>query len=523
MPHELPPLARDAIAAWLKMQRWFGGKGRAIESLRMGAVIPIGNGGRQALRLLHVDFAGSEEETYWIAWPMNWRAEEVRGAADVPAELTGEADFLAALWEECAMGKSSVWRHPDWQPSTRQAPQAALANFEQSNTCAIFRPAESEPAILKLYRKLTPGANPDAELGRYLSEQANPVTPPLHAVLEVPLGEQSCTLGILSRFLPDCRTAWDVLLEMLAVAWQIWIKAEPDREKRNRAVDLAKTPAGSEALWNLQNEEINLSNYSLSLGFRTAQLHNDLAKGAEPDLRAEAWNRQEFTAYLQQQSEYARKQLAHLRQCLSSLHPETAANAIFILEHEAELIGRYSEIEHAQNLGKRMRIHGDYHLGQVLVAAKPPYCDEIGLPTYKIDQLPDYFWIIDFEGEPSRSLNERLAKLSALQDVAGMIRSFHYALCMTQFNLASNSKVTESQQLQFHEIATVLVDTFLIVYRNNIYDKSIIPQDDAQFQKLLDFFILDKALYELGYELNNRPDWVQVPLMGIAELLENPM
>jgi maltose alpha-D-glucosyltransferase/alpha-amylase len=171
---------------------------------------------------------------------------------------------------------------------------------------------------------------------------------------------------------------------------------------------------------------------------------------------------------------------------------------------EKTIIGRYDLVRRGKIAASRIRCHGDYHLGQVLFTGQD-------------------FVIIDFEGEPARSLSERRLKCSPLRDLAGMIRSFHYA-ARTALNKQvlllpqpENALPRLNQWAQYWY--TWVSVNFLKAYLDVIKPAGLLPEDPARLKILLDAFLYDKALYEVGYELNNRPDWVKVPLQGILQLL----
>ncbi|HBY81048.1 MAG TPA: alpha-amylase, partial [Cyanobacteria bacterium UBA11148] len=153
------------------------------------------------------------------------------------------------------------------------------------------------------------------------------------------------------------------------------------------------------------------------------------------------------------------------------------------------------------------RIHGDYHLGQVLYTGK--------------DLI-----IIDFEGEPARPLSERRMKRSPLRDVAGMLQSFHYAITMGLRNEVENGMIRPDNLLVMEQWAQFwyawVSDTFLKTYLSTAAGWSFIPQTEQELRVLLDAYLFEKSIYELGYELNNRPDWVEIPLQRILQLLESP-
>jgi maltose alpha-D-glucosyltransferase/alpha-amylase len=167
---------------------------------------------------------------------------------------------------------------------------------------------------------------------------------------------------------------------------------------------------------------------------------------------------------------------------------------------EKNIIERYNLIRRGKITASRIRCHGDYHLGQALFTGKD-------------------FVIIDFEGEPARSLSERRLKRSPLRDIAGMIRSFHYA-AQTALNkqgprLPQANNMNHWAQYWYTWVSA----SFLNAYLSTMKPEGLLPQDRTQMKNLLDAFLFDKAVYEVGYELNNRPDWVKVPLQGILQML----
>ena len=182
--------------------------------------------------------------------------------------------------------------------------------------------------------------------------------------------------------------------------------------------------------------------------------------------------------------------------------PESARpDARRVLDREPEIASRFDTLLGPTFSALRTRIHGDYHLGQVLYTGSD-------------------FMIIDFEGEPARPLAERRQKRSALQDVAGMLRSFHYAAYAAFFEQVSGgaqpSDVETFTQYWHRWVSVAYLQSYLEIARSAAF----LPQSDAELKTLLDAYLLEKAVYELGYELNNRPDWVKIPLQGILQTLQ---
>jgi maltose alpha-D-glucosyltransferase/alpha-amylase len=194
-----------------------------------------------------------------------------------------------------------------------------------------------------------------------------------------------------------------------------------------------------------------------------------------------------------------------LRRQLKNLPPETLATAEKVAGLESEIIRRYRPLYERRISARRTRIHGDFHLGQVLWTGKD-------------------FTIIDFEGEPAVALTERRIKRSPLRDVAGMIRSFHYATYSGLYQHLERGSATQENLRAFEAWGQlwyrVVTATYVRAYLHVLGSSEILPKAPEEIQILLETYLLNKAVYELGYELNNRPDWLMIPMCGILELME---
>lgn len=304
------------------------------------------------------------------------------------------------------------------------------------------------------------------------------------------------TIALLQEYVPNQGDAWrftknvlDRFLEQLLAHRTDLPALRPDN---------GTLPAkGKELLDSFYPEMIAL------LGVRTAEMHLALAS----DSRDPVWRPEPFST-LYQRSVYqsmrslALRNLQQLRQVLGVLSEEAAAVAREVLREEGAILARLESILQQKLDAMKVRIHGDFHLGQVLFTGKD-------------------FVIIDFEGEPARALTERRLKRSVLRDVAGMLRSFHYAfqtsLQYEGLNWPENLLLLEGWLQSWYGTTC---ETFLQAYRDRLGDAPLVPQNLDQFRVLLDSFLLEKALYELGYELNNRPDWALIPLKGIIAILQ---
>jgi trehalose synthase-fused probable maltokinase len=477
----LPPVALQTLVTWLQSQRWFGGKGREIASVRQLAELPLASDATLAWQILAVDYVASEEQ-YLVTWPTGtWTKLAEANASEIPPEWVTQPEGLLALWMELARAKSCEWMSREFADFVKQTPQctARWAPFEQSNTCVIF----DERYILKLFRKLASGINPDVEIGRALAEQESGGTvPAMHAILALGSGGNELTVGVIHRYLHGAKTAWEVLLELLKAAVQA-------REQNPLATSF-------EAVLQMSAE----------LGSLTARMHTLLAQATGPDFVAAGWTAAEREFLAASQAEYSAQQIAMLCDRLAQLPADTHALAKRVIDQQQILLRRFARWKTIKHCGQRIRIHGDYHLGQVLVTVCP-------------DDPTEYdFWAIDFEGEPARPLAERRRKRSPLQDVAGMIRSLHYAVSQTRLTYAPAADGLAWAATIYPQ----MVAAFMNAYDAELRINGLLPETgDPDRRAMLELFVLEKALYELGYELLNRPGWIQVPLGGIAELLND--
>jgi len=252
----------------------------------------------------------------------------------------------------------------------------------------------------------------------------------------------------------------------------------------------------------------SLSPYLDAVGLlakRTAELHLALAsESSDPAFAPEPYTAQFQRTFKETLHSLTERNLALLEAKLNELPPELRDKAKNVTARQGEIWRRYDAVLGSPIQAMRTRIHGDYHLGQVLYTGSD-------------------FVIIDFEGEPARPILERRVKRSPLQDVAGMLRSFHYAAF--SFHLASSDRAT-SEEIKSYDVRpwaerwyASVSDRFLNAYFENVAGASFIPPVRDQLFPLLRLHLLEKAVYELGYELNNRPAWVAIPLEGISQLL----
>jgi maltose alpha-D-glucosyltransferase/alpha-amylase len=382
----------------------------------------------------------------------------------------------------------------------------SVSRVEQSNTSIIY----GDRLILKLFRKMQDGPNPDLELGRYLAEEARfTQTAPLAGSLEYQRqrGGPTATLGILQGLVPNEGDAWSYTLDELGRFFERAL-ACPDLTEPIALDTGALLEAAALEPPELARDTIDIYlNEARLLGQRTAELHLALAANREdPAFAPEALSTLFQRSVYQSMRSQAAQIFTLLRKQLKRLPEAAQDDAQRTLSAESRVNARLRAVIAGKLDATRTRIHGDYHLGQVLFTGGD-------------------FVIIDFEGEPARGVNERRMKRSPLRDVAGMLRSFHYAA-----STALADEVAAGMAQDIGQGAARLEQwvcfwrlwvsaSFLGAYLETAGQASFVPRDREQLRVMLDTLLLNKAVYELGYELNNRPDWVRIPLIGILELV----
>ena len=382
-----------------------------------------------------------------------------------------------------------------------------IGSAEQSNTSIIFGNA----MILKLFRRLQPGENPDVEIVRFLTEVAHfdRIAPFLGEIWIAPPAGEKTTAAMLQRFVSNEGDGWTWFLDHLAEFFSS-ISALPPPPRISAPSFLNDPALPREAL-----EQAALSiDAAALLGRRTAEMHLALATPTiDPAFVAEPFMPEDLTRDARRIDAQITSTLETLKLKLSTLKDLIADDAALLLSRRINLFTRANAITSSTAAGQRIRIHGDYHLGQTLRTQASASETESG-----------DFVLIDFEGEPARSLAERRQKQSPLKDVAGMMRSFSYAAYsgLDQFLTVNPERTHPSDSDRLTAWAVFWQNSasseFLRAYRETIAVNPALLPSPQQSQALLAAYLLEKALYELLYELNNRPAWLHIPLAGILAL-----
>jgi trehalose synthase-fused probable maltokinase len=520
----LPALLFD----FLRDKRWFGGKARRLASIEIEDIVPVEQRSAATVFVFaRVAYESGPHETYvvpllaHVAGDRSGAEPAGDGHDDLSVQLPlsdalQDLEVLRGLYDaieyksafrglhgEIRASQTRSFREISLPPGDTSTPKVITG--EQSNSSSIF----GNRSILKIFRRAQEGVNPELEVGRFLTERTHfQHIPPLGGSLEyISSGGTTMTLGVLQGFVPNEGDAWQYTLKSLPGFWR-------EAPKYFQQISAQTATAGTAAI---QGAQIPAIGYELCggyldamalLGQRTAELHEALAS----DRSDAAFAPEPYTPAFQQEirdglSANAKETFDLLRTQVTHLPPGLRGPAKNILGKENEVVAMIREILSRPLSGMRIRIHGDYHLGQVLCAGGD-------------------FVIIDFEGEPGRPISDRIMKRAALQDVAGMLRSFHYAAFAP---LLAPIRGVESPQGDDSQLSTLaecwnrwVSSRFLKAYFDRAASSGCLPEDDQEISSLLRLHLIGKALFELSYELNNRPEWVRIPLLGILRLLEHP-
>jgi maltose alpha-D-glucosyltransferase/alpha-amylase len=534
----IPRSSLEAILPqYLRSRRWFGGKARPIQSVQIteSVQVQVANGGPEAhLLLVRAGYLEGEPETYLltIAVASGRQADRVnqemansiiatvrggeRNGHCVLYDATRDKKFAASLLDsigrrkrfkgsagEIAASPTEVFRSIRGDAGSELEPSPM--SIDQSNSSVSY----GDRLILKLFRRPDQGLNPDLEIGRVLTQGSSGVqVPPVAGYLEYRSDRREpMTLGILQGYVPNEGDAWNYTLDNLSSYFERALSNPPDVSSivpRDDAVSLAQRdiPRVVSDLIGPYLQSVAL------LGQRTGELHLALASSSA----SPAFQPEPFTGLYQRSIYQSNRGLMAavfpaLKRRAETLRDGVREDATAVLALEDEALRRFQLILGRQLSGMRIRCHGDYHLGQVLFTGKD-------------------FVIIDFEGEPAKPLTQRRLKRSPLIDVAGMLRSFSYAADTALFNELARGSVPPERTPELDVWARAwhswVSAAFLKNYLEIMRTSRLLPESLEDFSLLLSVLLLEKALYEVNYEMNNRPEWLRIPLRGVlAELASN--
>ena len=517
------------LPSFLQQRRWFGGKAKELRGLMVMDAIPLETSeGKTFVTLLNVEYAQGDPECYVLPVAYRSRAQIELALRDYPQaaiavvrdsngdeglliDAMAGKPFAQALLEAIGSSKRlhGVCGELIALPSTAFATlrgsakdnvEPVLSRAEQSNTAIIY----GDRFIFKLFRRPEVGINPDVEIGRYLTECKFPGVASLGGALEYRSNGEVRNIGILSGFVPDAKDAWHHTLDALGRYYErVLLFIAEDRAVRASPKSLLDLSLEEPTVHAVEAIGTYLESARI-LGVRTAELHLALAASEEKDFAPEPFTPHYQRSLYQSMRNLVMENFQLLTQQVKNLPSALKEDANRVLALQDDIIALYRDVYETRIDALRIRCHGDYHLGQVLYTGKD-------------------FIILDFEGEPARALSARRLKRSPISDVAGMLRSFHYAAYTALSEHLDRGLVSQENRLRVSVWAAYWYQwvsaSYLRAYLKTLGKTKLLPTDPEELKALFDAYLVDKAVYEIGYELNNRPAWLRIPFDGLLQLM----
>ena len=495
-------LERDVLPAFLASRRWFAERGNKSIATRIAGSLPLPPSEAE-LGMALIEAGGrARPATYLLPLAIRWTRLERerhspvalaavrRGAREgTLLDAAADASFIGFILDQLRRPQVLEWegRRIEFRSTGELADDVAAAlddiravDTEQSNTTALV----GNRYVVKLFRRIEPGINPEIELGRYLTETVQfPNTPALLGTAELEENGSRAAVAVVHRFVENQGDAWTVTNAYL------------DRFVEEQRLLTAEAAGHSD-------EQAAYLHRVEHVGQRVAELQLALA-GREDvvDFAPEPISAADIQRWTESLLERAVHTLDHLARRRSDL-PDTARQLVEkVLSARESLASLLHELLPDTLDAVKIRHHGDFHLGQMLI-------------------VKDDVFIIDFEGEPRRSIEDRRRKAPAARDVAGLIRSIDYSATGALERALKSAPDDEGKIARALEGWRVsAVAAFFAGYRRSLTDLRLWPQSPRAADRLLDFFLLEKAFYEIEYELAHRPDWLRVPLAGTWRIL----
>ncbi|MBT8280720.1 MAG: trehalose synthase [Muriicola sp.] len=505
----------EILEEYVVKQRWYGGKSSKLKYIELQEYFRIQQKGEVYYGLLlEVNFEEAFYQHYFL--PIAFVSDESFAEKDriLPLSIKGQEGFIIDALNLEAFRKlvyeriitaelndtTRVQYHHSLNFNGEPYESSKFMGLEQSNTSIII----NGKSVIKFFRRIYADKNPDYEMSRFLSERKGyKNTPPYEGSLSIIDADNvSVTIALMQELIPNQGDAWDYMLKELHKVFSnlenkhINVDHLPDVELFAR---LKINDVPPEIIdWAGLNVFLKLQ----TLAMRTAEMH--IALGSEFEDTAftptnftgdyEVWLKNRLLYQFQNRLNTVENNLHRLKDLSLELAKE-------FLERKNEIRKRFVDFDWTKLKGERLRVHGDYHLGQVLVK-------------------DDDFYLLDFEGEPESTIRDRKVKQPPLKDVAGIFRSFHYAVYATIFNNEESYPYSRGELFKAGEILyRYFVGVFMETYVDLIQKQNINIGYSQERIFILKYCMLEKAVYELGYEMNSRPLWAVIPLQGIMSIL----
>lgn len=505
----------DILENYIINKRWYGGKASTLKYIEVVDFFKISSKSNTYFGvLLEVNFKEAFYQHYFMPIAFMIQEELDTNTIIAPVKMNGRAGFLVdALHQEDfkklmfdkivnanEKSDSIVKFHKGEKLEAKEYLSSKFMGVEQSNTSIIY----NSNLVLKIFRRIYISMNPDYEISRFLTERMDFKNSPAYmGSISVVLTDGNITLGLMQELVPNQGDAWQFMLNEVDGIFD---------NLKNKKINISKLP-DIESFKRLKvnevpHEIIDWAGLSIfmriqKLATRTAEMHIALGSDVHETAFTPTTFNGDYSVWLKNRLTYQfQNRLNILENNLHKLDGLALELANQFLDHKKEIRKLFLDFDWTKMKSERIRIHGDYHLGQVLVNG-------------------DDFCILDFEGEPESTIRDRKVKQPPLKDVAGMFRSFHYAIYATIFN---NSEKYPYEQEDLFKAGEILFKYFVGVFLQTYTDVAQGENLNIGYRKEIDFLLkyclLEKAVYELGYELNSRPRWAVIPLTGIASIME---
>ncbi len=518
---------------YIPPRRWFGGKPRIIKAARITEILTVpADGGKSFLLFVDLDYVQGDPERYLLplAFATGDEAAHLQqerphlliarlrliktGVEGFIYDAVGSRAFARTLLDTIARRRVLKGLNGEVKGFSldafrrlhgEDAPplEPILGRAEQNNSAILF----GDKFILKTFRRVESGMNPDLEINRFLARNEFPHVPPMAGGLEYHARDGTeASLAILSGFAANCKDGWEFTRDVLGRYYER-VGSLPEAHREAPKIEGQPLDAVEAELPVMVTERLGTYvEAARLLGRRTAALHLCLASDKDDqNFLPEPFNPFYQRSLFQSMRNLAVESLGLLRRSLKTVPEPVRADAEKISALQPEILKRLRTVVDLRITGMRLRVHGDYHLGRVLHTGKD-------------------FLIIDFEGEPARSLSERRIKRTPLRDVAGMLRSFDYAAHAALFAQLEHGLITDEAMKRIEPWARFWTHwtsvAFLKAYLGDARQGDFLPKTNPELKILLEANLMNKALYGLGHELNNRPAWLRIPLQGILHLME---
>ncbi len=504
----------DILENYIINKRWYGGKSSTLKYIEVVDHFKITSSKNTYYGiLLEVNFKEAFFQHYFMPVAFMTSDELDTNTIIAPAKFAHidgylvdamhQDDFRKLLFENITHNKvykqQNLVFHKGSHFVDATYKSSRFMGVEQSNTSIIY----NDQFVLKLFRRIYVSTNPDYEISRFLTEKMDfKNTPAYTGSINLTLPEGNITLGLMQELVTNQGDAWKFMLEQIDNVFEYLGKKKIKIDKLPQ-VQLFKRLKINE----IPHEIINWAGLDLfhkiqTLALRTAEMHIALGSDSQDTAFTPTNYNGDYSVWLKNRLLYQfQNRLNIIENSLHKLDGMALDLAHQFLENKKQIRKHFVDFDWTKMKSERIRIHGDYHLGQVLVNG-------------------DDFYILDFEGEPESTIRDRKVKQPPLKDVAGLFRSFHYAIYATIFNNPDKYPYSQEELFKAGELLfNYMVSAFLETYVETVQNGNLNIGYNHEIEFLLRYCLIEKAVYELGYELNSRPRWAVIPLRGIQSLM----